>query len=160
MIIIISTPSDHFLPLVFPATWSCSVILTRSEPPTNPMTIFLRRARRISTISGDTVYAFIVSTNTMARGEAVLYELESTFHQRQIDKVTSEVCWQNQRIPLKKTAGGQDEQEKCPEISGRPMTDHDSVLVVRVHKARFCKKPLYLSPHHASISLSYLFSPA
>ena len=43
-----------------------------------------------------------LSTNAMARGEAVLYVLESTFHQRQIDKVTSEVCWQNQRIPLKK----------------------------------------------------------
>jgi hypothetical protein len=60
-----------------------------------------------------------LSTNAMARWvkKRVLYVLESTFHQRQRDKVSSEVCWQIQRIPLKKAVGCQDESaRKSPAV--------------------------------------------
>lgn len=42
--------------LFWPCTASCSVILGRSDPPTNPMTAFCRTAFKTSRISGEAVW--------------------------------------------------------------------------------------------------------
>ena len=103
------------LPVAFPSTKSCSEILTRSEPPTNATITFLRRARRTSIISGETLCRRKVSPNAMLakKKNCELDVLESTFHPRQIDKVSSEACLQIRGIPLKKgvskQVGSQDE---------------------------------------------------
>lgn len=50
----VSPPTSNNARLGCPGTWSCSMILTRSLPPTKPMAACLRTSASSATISGDT----------------------------------------------------------------------------------------------------------